>query len=263
MPNSNFKDAPVIVPYSFSTDLLNDMGYHEEPIEENQMDIEDSFEEKGAVFLESEKQATQIIESAQLKASEILAEAEKRAQEIEAQSRELGYQDGFALGKEEGKETAYQENKEQLEIEAEIFLQELQSSIAEFEKKKEELVKKYSHELCNLALTIAEKIIKISLKSSTEVITKMILSATEKSKNKEWARIHISNHDASLMAHGETEILNAVQHISPHVKVVIMENEQPGTCIIEFPDQIIDASVNTQLENIKGLLDDNKLDGGL
>jgi flagellar assembly protein FliH len=33
-----------------------------------------------------------------------------------------------------------------------------------------------------------------------------------------------------------------------------MEDSAPGTCIIELPDQIIDASASTQIENIRGIM---------
>ena len=33
-----------------------------------------------------------------------------------------------------------------------------------------------------------------------------------------------------------------------------MADDESGTCIIEMPDEIIDASVSTQLDNIKDIL---------
>ena len=38
------------------------------------------------------------------------------------------------------------------------------------------------------------------------------------------------------------------------MKIVVME-EEPGTCIIELPSEIIDLSTGTQLENIRGILE--------
>lgn len=38
-----------------------------------------------------------------------------------------------------------------------------------------------------------------------------------------------------------------------------MENEAPGTCILEFPDKVIDASTNTQIENIKEIISSSRI----
>lgn len=43
------------------------------------------------------------------------------------------------------------------------------------------------------------------------------------------------------------------------MKIIMMENSEEGTCIIELPDEIVDASVSTQLENIKDVLNNARL----
>ena len=38
-----------------------------------------------------------------------------------------------------------------------------------------------------------------------------------------------------------------------------MDHEEAGTCIIELPDEIIDASVGTQIENIKDIINNARV----
>ena len=52
----------------------------------------------------------------------------------------------------------------------------------------------------------------------------------------------------------DTEFLEALSGLSDNIKIITMDNGEDGTCIIELPDEIIDASVGTQLENIKDIL---------
>ena len=120
--------------------------------------------------------------------------------------------------------------------------------------KKEEILEKYKQDLKNIAIAIGEKVIQVSLKSSVSVIEKMILSATEKLRTREWAKIYISKADANLLVRGDHDILQIVGRLSENLKIIVMEKEKPGTCIIELPDEIIDASASTQVENIKGIL---------
>ena len=51
-----------------------------------------------------------------------------------------------------------------------------------------------------------------------------------------------------------SEFLDAMSKLSENIKIITMDNGEEGTCIIELPDEIIDASVSTQLENIKDIL---------
>ncbi len=52
----------------------------------------------------------------------------------------------------------------------------------------------------------------------------------------------------------DSELLESLSHLSDNVKIITMNNGDEGTCIIELPDEVIDASVGTQLENIKDIL---------
>ena len=50
---------------------------------------------------------------------------------------------------------------------------------------------------------------------------------------------------------------DAVSHLarlSDNVKFIVMEQASGGSCIIEMPDEIIDMSVDTQIENIRRLV---------
>ena len=58
---------------------------------------------------------------------------------------------------------------------------------------------------------------------------------------------------------GKTTFLNALSHLSDNVKIVTMDSDEEGICIIELPDEIIDASVSTQLENIKDILNNARV----
>lgn len=244
------------------TEFLEEEELIEEFEADNVTDIEEEVKEEVPSKSLEELRAEEVIREAEEQAAEIIATARRQAAEIETEARDTGYQEGLSAGRQIGEEEALKETNARFEKDEVAFLQELQIAMSELETRKEYLLEKYINDLCDLVLTIAEKVIKISLKTSSEVIKNMILAATEKNKNKEWARIHISNHDAALMVHEDVDLLEMVQQISPLIKVIVMESEEPGECIIEFPDQIIDAGVSTQLENIKELVKENRFHGG-
>ena len=64
-----------------------------------------------------------------------------------------------------------------------------------------------------------------------------------------------AKYDMDVMIEGDVEFLNTLSDLSSNVKIIKMENEEQGTCILELPDEIVDLSVNTQMANIRELLD--------
>ena len=57
--------------------------------------------------------------------------------------------------------------------------------------------------------------------------------------------------DSKELAQITPELTAALSGLSDHIKIIPMADDELGTCIIEMPDEIIDASVSTQLDNIR------------
>ncbi len=78
----------------------------------------------------------------------------------------------------------------------------LESCIEGMEQKKKELLEKYLDELKNIAVAIAEKVIRVSLRTSGETMKHMIASAAGELEKKEWAKVYVSKHDMDVMIEG-------------------------------------------------------------
>ena len=111
-------------------------------------------------------------------------------------------------------------------------------------------------DLRDLAIAIAEKVVSVSLKSSSEVICRMIQTAIDKRKRREWAHIYIAECDAKHLSKVPASLMNALSALSDRVRIIPMADDEAGTCIIETPDEIVDASAATQMNNIRTLLSD-------
>lgn len=215
----------------------------EEPCdqEELQEDVQQevpSSDEKKVVNVYLEEQMKQILNEAKAEASKI---------------KELAKQEGFEEGRQEGIRIAYQEGQEAIARQEELFLQQLKDIVDSVFEEKEKAIRKYRKDLSMLALSIAEKVIQKSLEEDSSTIENMILAATDKINHREWAKIYISQRDASLLLNGDSEFLRQIEYLSDHIKIIPMNTEE-GTCIIELPERIIDASIDTQLENVKKVL---------
>ncbi|WP_051188483.1 FliH/SctL family protein [Proteocatella sphenisci] len=219
------------------------------------LDIEKYREERRQIkkeLAQTQDEIAQMLTDAQVQADEIKIRAREEGLEIgERQGYEKGYLDGY--------EKAQTEVEKTLKKEADDLLKELKDLILSVEQNKKELLDKYKDDLRDIAIAIAEKIIRVSLKSSGDIIKRMIISATEGIMSKEWVKIYISRCDAEMAVNGDTMLINSISYVSDHIKIVVMENEAPGTCILEFPDKVIDASTNTQIENIKEIISSSRI----
>lgn len=232
----------------------------EQPAEAEEMPAD--AEEDAPVEEESQESAEslaqiyseEVIREAQEEAERILQQAHEEAEALKADAEQKGYEAGYEQGYTEGYQKSSVEMRDKMEAECQAYLEEIRDIVSSVGDAKEEILYQYKQDLKNIAIAIGEKVIQISLKSSGSVIEKMILAATDKLKTKEWAKIYISRADAELLLRGDRDIMRIMSRLSDNLKVIAMENEKPGTCIIELPDEIIDASASTQVENIKEIL---------
>lgn len=72
--------------------------------------------------------------------------------------------------------------------------------------------------------------------------------------------IYIAESDIKRMGELPASLTSAISALSDRVRIVPMADDESGTCVIEMPDEIIDASVSTQLGNIRSLLSDSYQD---
>ena len=201
-------------------------------------------------------QAELILKQAREDAEQLLAGARAAAkaeqEEIRMGARDEGYREGYAQGIGKAMEDAQRDKEavaERLEKEVQAFLE--KAGMA-----REEVLLQAQDELLDLCIAIAEKVVRVSLKSSSEVIVRMIQTATERLKRQEWVHIYISGCDTKSAAQISPALTTALGALSQHVKIIPMGDDEGGTCIVETPEEIIDASVSTQMTNIRDLLRD-------
>lgn len=206
------------------------------------------------VVVEEKSPEELVMEKAIIQAEAILNTAREEARLIFEENKKRGYDDGVHSGYVSGLEQAKKEYEEKLEQDREEIKAWVRNSIAAVEKEKKEILDKYLRDLLDIAVAIAEKVIRISLKTSSETIKTMLIAATSGLKRREWARIHISRYSVDMMLEGDAEFLTTLSHLSDNIKIIKI-GEEEGTCFVELPDEILDLSVNTQMTNIKELLE--------
>lgn len=200
------------------------------------------------------EEARSIIQRANQTAEDILQEARDQAEQIRREAREEGYQEGHSQGREEGTAAARQEYHATYQESLDAFKQDMERALASVQEAKEHCVKRYLEELKDCSVAIAEKVIHISLSSSGEIIKRMILAETERMNKVAWVKIYMEKTDYEMMMRTDADVIGELSRLSDNIKFIVMEKEQTGSCIIELPSEIIDISVDTQMENIKEIM---------
>ena len=197
------------------------------------------------ILKQAREEAEQFVEQAR-------AEVQQELDGIRAGARDEGYREGYAQGTAKAMEDAIRDR--------EAAAERMEKDVAEFLEKaslaREEMLGQTREEMLDLCIAIAEKVVRVSLRSSSEVIVRMIQAATERLKRQEWVHIYISGCDAKGAAQISPALTTALGALSQHVKIVPMGDDESGTCIVETPEEIIDASVSTQMSNIRDILRD-------
>lgn len=199
-------------------------------------------------------QANALLHDAQEQAERIIEEAKNAAEAEVAQIHQRAAEEGYGQGYAEGRAKGEQEAIEATKAETQRMVQDVQMFLSKATLSREETIDNLRGELLDVAVTVAEKVIHVSLKSSEEIIKRMILSATQKMKRREWVQIYVADSDVKGVVQTDPTLAAALSSISDHVKIVPMHDAEVGTCIVEMPDEIIDASASTQLENIRAMI---------
>lgn len=205
----------------------------------------------------AQTQADELIRNAQAKAEHIIEQAKQAAEaevaRIHQQASEEGYNQGYVEGQRKGEEEASAAMRKA----AQDSVEAVQRFLTQANNMRDEKIDKLSGELLDVAVAVAEKVIHVSLKSSEEIIKRMIVAATEKLKRREWVQIYVADCDVKGVAQSDPSLSAALSSLSDHIKIVPMRDAETGTCIVEMPDEIIDASASTQLENIRSVIHEN------
>ena len=204
-------------------------------------------------------QADSILEDAKRQAEEILAQAREEAEEIREAARQEGFDQGVAEGLTQGMAQAMEENARIRNENAAALAEDVQKFLEKAGARLDRQLDENILELRDLAIAIAEKIVCVSLKSSEGVIGRMVQTAVDKRKRREWAHIYIAESDVKRLTPIPASLSATLMALSDRVRIIPVPDDEPGTCIIEMPDEIIDASASTQLNNIRTMLYDTPL----
>ena len=156
-----------------------------------------------------------------------------------------GYQEGYELGVAEGKMAAEKQYEQLIQEMNELE----KTAIEDYHKKLEQS----DHHIVDLSVNMAEKIIKEELATDPNLFLNIVIAAITEIKDQSQISIYVHPNNYQSLVKQKGELINTLDgdtKLSIFINKKMTENE----CLIEHPFGQIDASIDTQLQQIREIL---------
>jgi len=188
------------------------------------------------------------MEAAAQKARALVEGANRYLLKMHGQMRDQA-KETFDSAREEGYRQGYEEGRAQALLENEQTLSQIAALLKEIDQGKDMLFKQYEQDMVNLALDIARKVVDAQLEDNDKVFLNIFRKAAEGVHGQKTICLHISQHEAQFVTSSSDYLLSLVRG-AEHLDIEVQADAEPGTCILETEDALIDASAHQQLEKL-------------
>lgn len=185
-----------------------------------------------------------VLATAQEKAQAMVAEAEAQANEIRKQARRQGAAEGREAGKREL-------------LPCLVALADAGQSLIVFE---ERLISRYAPHIVQLALDIAGKVIGHAVEDGGQTAASILERAKNEVADAKQMRIYLHPDDLQMLAEMRPDLMKIESGGGRTIEIVGAPEIGRGGCRLETESGIVDATIPTQLDEIRRqLLDDESL----
>lgn len=187
---------------------------------------------------EAEDEAANIISEAEKKSLDLIQEGEQKRQ----QRFDEAYQEGFNQGRQEG----FDDGKK----EADRLVERLHLILEKTLEKRQEILNETEHQIIELVLLIARKVVKVISENQRSVIITNVLQALKKVKGRGDVTLRVNMTDAKLTSEHIDDFIKTVESVR---NITIMEDStvEKGGCIVETDFGAIDARISSQLAELE------------
>lgn len=156
-------------------------------------------------------------------------------------------------------EKGYSEGNEKSKATAEKYLSAAAELVSQATAQKEAYYISHKDELIETACFLAEKLIATKLSEDKSVIANIAANAAKDFRNSERVKISLAAADISAEATADVDYLKSLIKGIPDIEIEILENAKTGTVVLDNGSEIIDASVPTQLDFLKEIMENSRI----
>lgn len=183
---------------------------------------------------EAERISKEILKLAHSEHDVLIKQAEEDAQRIRAEA----YREGLERGR--------QEKREELRT----AIENTNRAIQQIELENVQYMHLYEEELKNLAVDVASRILRKRITPDGHELAELVKAAINSVKDADWITVELSERMPGLLSFLESELKESRTNAE-----IVAKDLPEDTCIVKTSDGNIDASVTTQLRNVKEYFD--------
>ncbi len=173
-------------------------------------------------------------------------EVAQQALELSREIQEGAYKEAYELGKEEGRELAYAEEKQSLATE----LSSIQSLIQEIRAAKSDIFKDNEKQIVNLCFYMAKRLLMKEVEVNQDYIQTLIKKTLEMAQSDEEVTIKVSTEDKKWIDLHEDTIFKEL-NLDASTRIEEDSQVSRGGVIIETNHGVIDATIEQRLEKLE------------
>lgn len=184
---------------------------------------------------ELEELSERILKSANEQSAQILEAAREKAAALCEEARQEGYSEALRqTGEELGK-----------------ALDGVHALMEELSSRQQKYFEEYGEQLEDLAITVAEKLLFHTVAADPAQMADLVMQAVQSVKTEDWVTVEISEQMSGLVERIQQQY---AAYLSRR-PVEFSQKELPkDSCVVQTPSGITDASITTQLGNLRQML---------
>lgn len=208
-----------------------------------------------------ERERTRIIEDAKSEAASITADAKattmavidkanKECVKIKEIARQEGQREGFAEGKAEGRAESLDKYKKYIDAAGNL--------LSEINARKEAYYISNEDELRETVFEAAQKVVHAELKAAPEDIENILADAAKNFRNSDYIKIILSEEEMTDRFKTDEKLINKIIPFISDIEIVFDSDAEEGTIVLDNGSEIVDASIPTQLDFLKEILNNTR-----
>lgn len=204
-----------------------------------------------------ERERKRIIEDAKSEAATITADAKAttmavidKANKECVKIKEIARQEGITQGFSQGKEESLDKYKKYIDAAGKL--------LAEINARKEAYYISNEEELRATVFEVAQKVVHAELKASPEVIENILADAAKNFRNSDYIKIILKEEDMTERFKTDEKLINKIIPFIPDIEIVFDNDTEDGTIVLDNGSEIVDASIPTQLDFLKEILNNTR-----
>ncbi len=188
------------------------------------------------------KAAKATAEDAKKTTAAVLERASKECAILKEKAKVEGFKEGF----DEGKKQSMEKCSKYIDASAQL--------LSDINAHKDAYYISNEKELRETLFLMVQKITKAELKTDPAVIERIIADAAKGFRNSDYIKISLADGEVSREIKTDEKLIKKLIPFIPDIDVEILPDAEEGTVILDNNEEIVDASVPTQLDFLKEIL---------